>query len=143
MAGTVDGQAYRLGQHRGVWCAVIGHGRNKQRHSLGLATPKGARANGRSRKRLKLATKDEALRELRSFNTAVATSGIQGTATVAQIFDAYVKDREADGKLSIRRMHEAWRQMSAHFGHLRPDQIDRQTSRDYIALRRGLGVSNG
>jgi integrase len=33
--------------------------------------------------------------------------------------------------------------MRAHFGHLRPDQFDRQTWRDYIARRRGLGVSNG
>jgi integrase len=144
MAGTVDRQTYRLGEHRGVWCAVIGHGRNKQRHSLGLATPKGARKNGRAGKRLKVASKDEALRELRSFNTAVSTASIQGTATVAEIFDAYVKDREAEGKASaVRRAKEAWRQMGTQFGHLRPDQFDRQTWRDYIARRRGLGVSNG
>jgi integrase len=62
---------------------------------------------------------------------------------MAVIWDLYVKDREADGVASVRRMREAWRQMSAHFGHLMPDQIERQTSRDYIALRRGLGVSNG
>jgi integrase len=142
----MGGEVHRLGEHRGVWCAVKGHGKNKQRHSLGLATPKGARKNGRGGKelRLRVATRDEALRELRSYNTAVSTAGIQGDKTVAHIFDAYIADRLAEGKDSaVRRAREAWVQMGAHFGHLRPDQFDRQTWRDYIARRRGLGVSNG
>jgi integrase len=92
--------------------------------------------------KLRVAERDEALRELKRFNTAASTAHLNGSTTVADIFDAYVKDRKADGK-DTRRMNEAWKQMSGHFGHLMPDQIDKACCREYTRLRRNHGVSNG
>lgn len=40
-------------------------------------------------------------------------------------------------------MKQAWKPLEPHFGHLQPDQIDKDVCRKYIAKRKALGVSNG
>lgn len=58
--------------------------------------------------------------------------------TVAQIVEAYLTDKD---KTAIRAggLRDAWKQSKPHFGHLRPDQITRDTCRAYIAHRAGMG----
>jgi len=122
-------QVYRRGRHRGVWCVVWGHGRNKQRHALGI------KATALNR--------PDADREVARWNSGLAEAQRNGSAVaVAGIYDLYVKDREAVGK-DVQRMRDAWKPMAPHFGHLMPDQIEDQTCRDYAKHRRGHGVSNG
>ncbi|MBF0251664.1 MAG: site-specific integrase [Alphaproteobacteria bacterium] len=40
-------------------------------------------------------------------------------------------------------MLDAWKRLKPHFGHLRPDQINRMTCRAYTEDRRRAGVSDG
>lgn len=60
---------------------------------------------------------------------------------VSEIFAAYVEDRQ--NRTSHARMLDAWKQLKKHFGHLRPDQINRYLCRDYTCSRREDGVSDG
>ncbi len=122
-------EEFRLGKHRGKYVAVRGHGKDKQRSSLGLE----ARPH----------LKQEAQRQIRELNVLRGRAGNGKAATVAVVFDAYVEDREQDGVPSVFRMRQAWKPLGPHFGHMTPDQIDRETCRRYIKLRKDLGVSNG
>lgn len=58
--------------------------------------------------------------------------------TVCEIVEAYLDDKD---KTAIRAagLRDAWKQSKAHFGHLRPDQITRETCREYATARRKLG----
>jgi integrase len=53
--------------------------------------------------------------------------------------ESYLQDK-AD-KPSIAKMKDAWKPLRRHFGHLRPDQVTRSTSRLYWNAR--AGRSNG
>jgi integrase len=120
---------YRLGRNRGVWCAVHGRGRNKARISLGIED------TARNR--------PDALREVAKLNSGLIEARRKGDTTVAAIFEAYAKDREADGIAAAPRIRQAWKALGPHWGHLTPDLITKATSRAYVKLRRDHGVSNG
>jgi len=120
---------FRLGRHRGKWVAIQGRGVKKQRHSLGLAA--------------RPASKAEAQRLVRDLNLARGRATVGTNATVATVWAAYIADREYDNVPSVFRMKQAWKPLEPHFGHLQPDQIDKDACRKYIAKRRALGVSNG
>lgn len=125
----MSGDDFRLGKHRGVFVAIRGHGIHKRRHSLGIpARPAG---------------KAEAQRQVRELNLAQGRANLGQHVTVAGIYAAYVADREYDKIPSVFRMRQAWKPLEPHFGHLTPDQIDKDVCRKYIAKRKALGVSNG
>jgi len=91
-------------------------------------------------KRVSLGTKDKdtALRVLQDFRIKRPASG-SGAETVARIVEAYLQDRS--DKASIAKMKDAWKALKPHFGHLRPDQVSRDTCRAYAKRRKGR--SNG
>jgi integrase len=120
---------YRLGKHRGAWCAVTGRGRDKQRSSLGI---KATAAN-----------RPDALREIAKLNSGLIEAQRNGDTTVSSIYEVYAKDREEDGISAAPRIRQAWKALAPHFGHLTPDLINKKVCREYIKLRRNLGVSNG
>lgn len=93
------------------------------------------RENGRTqRRRLTGCDKDAAQRALADFTRSGQP---EHRSTVAMIMEAYLKDK-AD-KPSHARMGWAWARLKDHFGALRPDQVDRQTCREYVAKRRRQG----
>lgn len=63
--------------------------------------------------------------------------------TVGAVYDAYVKDREMDGKAAVPRMRDAWKRLNSTFGTLLPIQVNKDLCRSYMAKRRQAGVSNG
>jgi len=122
-------EEFRLGRHRGKFVAVRGRGKNKQRSSLGLE----ARPH----------RKAEAQREIRELNLRQGRAQLGPDVTVADVWKAYIADREYDQIPSVFRMKQAWKPLEPHFGHLAPDQIDKAICRAYLKLRRDKGVSNG
>jgi integrase len=55
--------------------------------------------------------------------------------------ETYLADK-AD-RPSRERMEFAWMRLKAHFGHLRPEQITRESCRAYIGTRRKAKISDG
>ena len=116
---------YRLGklgnQAVAVWRDDTGH----HRFRLGAAS-----------------TEQEARGLLAAFcdaRTAVkAASGL----SVAELFRAYMADREKDGK-RMPAFRDNWKALQPFFGDLRPLQIDADLCRSYAAKRIADGVSVG
>ncbi|MGH6689752.1 MAG: tyrosine-type recombinase/integrase [Gammaproteobacteria bacterium] len=54
----------------------------------------------------------------------------------------YLAEKDATAAAPAR-LREAWKPMSPHFANLRPDQIDRELCRSYVALRRTRKVGDG
>lgn len=107
----------RLKLYRGLW-AVIG------------------RDNGKTWRR-SLGTADRALAERKFRDIRVETPGELIEDAVRQ----YLGDKA--GRRSYGSMLTAWRALKPTFGHLRPDQIDRNLCRSYAAMRRKAGISDG
>lgn len=107
---------YRLKIYQGEWAIVW-------------------RQDGRTlRRRLTGLDRGAAERALEDFKRAGEPSHRD---TVAQIMDAYLKDKE--GKASHERMVWAWERMKDTFGALRPDQVTREKCRVYVKKRRDRG----
>lgn len=105
---------WRIKRYRGQWAAVRS-------------------TNGKSERRsLRTADLEEAKRQFADF-----VKPLPGK-TVAEIVEAYLTDKD---KTAIRAagLRDAWKQSKAHFGHMRPDQITRDTCRAYTAMRRARG----
>ena len=100
----------RLKWHRGAWYAVWSEGGQTKRRSL--------------------RTKDrgEAERVFRDFQRTPVGE------TVSDIYAAYETDKV--GIPSHERIVMAGKALLPHFGHFRPDQIDRKLCREYTAKRR-------
>lgn len=62
--------------------------------------------------------------------------------TIADLFPAYLRDRELDGKPVAKQEH-SWKALSPVFGHLRPGEVDKAVCRAYVKARSGLGRSVG
>lgn len=62
-------------------------------------------------------------------------------ATIADLWEAYRKEK--DGRQVARGMLHEWKAIGPHFGHLRPDHVTTHTCREYTALRRAAGKSDG
>lgn len=65
-----------------------------------------------------------------------------GKKTVAAIFPLYIKDREIDGK-SIEKQRHSWKALEPTFGHLTPDEIEKETCDTYRKSRFKMGRSQG
>lgn len=115
----------KLGKHRGqfvaIWYDEAGY---RHRHSLG--------------------TSDRELAKTRlvAFEAQLASKAPAGELTVAAIFRGYLKDREEDEK-STTRMGDAWKRLGPTFGHVRPADITKKTSQDYIKSRRTQKAGDG
>jgi integrase len=62
--------------------------------------------------------------------------------TVGDLFAAYVKDREQDGKL-VAAFHDNWKALRASFADLAPDAVNADVCRSYAKLRVSQGRSQG
>lgn len=107
----------RLKLYRGKYCAVW--------------TEKG------QTRRISLRTDDHQLARQRLADLEKTPVGV----TTAEIFAAYAADRQ--DRRTHTRMLDAWKRLAARFGHLRPDQITRQTCRAHTEDRRRDGVRDG
>lgn len=88
-------------------------------------------------KRRSLRTKDREEAERRLIDLQVSMAAPPGSL-VGEIVDAYLTEK--DGRIADHaRLKYGWERAKDHFGHLRPDQITRETCRDYIDLRRQQG----
>lgn len=62
--------------------------------------------------------------------------------TVGELFAAYVKDREQDGKL-VAAFHDNWKALRGSFADLAPDAVNADVCRSYAKLRVSQGRSQG
>jgi integrase len=62
--------------------------------------------------------------------------------TCADIFPLYLKDREIDGKNIEKQIH-SWKALAPLFGHLSPDDIEKEICDEYRKMRFNLGRSPG
>lgn len=105
---------WRIKLYRGTYAAVRSHGGQTERVSLRTKNLEEAK---------------------RSFQDWLKTPLGE---TVEELVEAYLKDKD---KTAIRadNMRVAWKASKPHFGHLRPDQVTRDTCRAYVAHRSKLG----
>lgn len=90
---------------------------------------------GRTRVSLHTKDRDQALRNLRDLEAErLALGRGEASGTIAGVLDAYLIEK-AD-RPSIAKMKDAVKALKPLVGHLRPDQIDRQTCRDYRKKRK-------
>lgn len=62
--------------------------------------------------------------------------------SVGELFQAYIRDREIDGK-SVEKQRHSWKALSKVFGHLSPSDIDKATCRAFSLARVEAGRSIG
>ncbi|MDY0242193.1 MAG: site-specific integrase [Rhodospirillaceae bacterium] len=62
--------------------------------------------------------------------------------TVTDAMAAYLADKDQSAT-APQRLHDAWKALKPHFGHLRPDQVTRDACRDYANTRRSAKRSDG
>ena len=100
--------------------------------------------NGR-RRRYRLSkgiSRDDAQRELVQFVKSRDRLAAREAKTVAELFAAYLKDRQIDGK-SIEKQRHSWKALVRVFGHLSPSDIDKASCRHFSSGREGAGRSLG
>lgn len=99
--------------------------------------------NGR-RFRRSLGTDDVAIGKARlaEFTRQLSSQDQGGPVTIAAIYQAYVADRQADGKTTTR-IQDAWRRLAPVFGEMLPAYVDKDVCRKYAKARAKDGVSNG
>jgi integrase len=99
--------------------------------------------NRRRRYRLsKNITLDQANAELDTFirnREKVLSAEIH---TIADLFPAYLRDRELDGKTTAKQEH-SWKALSPVFGHIKPGEVDKAICRAYVKRRSDQGRSVG
>jgi integrase len=118
------GEGPKLVWHRGILAVSFMHDGKRFRRSLGTDDI----ATARQRMADYLNAKD------RKTDT--------GPITVSEIYQAYVNDRQAEGKAVIR-INDAWRRLKPTFASLTPALIDRKVCKDYTEHRRSEGISDG
>ena len=115
----------RLGQYRGDWVAQWRDpDKGTQRRSLRLPAS---------------ADRGDAERALEIYRRSFQT---QGEKTVGQLMEVYFLDKDATA-ITPARLRFAWKALQPHFGHLRPEHIDREKCRAYTAARRSKGIQDG
>jgi integrase len=62
--------------------------------------------------------------------------------TVGEIFDAYIRDREIDGKPTGKHT-VSWKALRPYFAHMSPSDIDKKACRDFQDARTRAGRSLG
>ncbi len=106
---------YSLQQLNGVACAVWQENGKRRRFRLGVRTEVDGRA------------------ALARFASVEAASRVSAK-TVGEIFQAYVEDRERDGKL-VRCFHDNWRALAGTFSAMQPEAINADVCRAYAKER--------
>lgn len=110
----------RLKLYRGKWAAV------------------GKDAEGRTwRRSLRTSDRAEAERRLRDARYETPAD------TIEDAMSLYLAEKRTQNARSYQSMLTAWRALKPVFGHLRPDQVNRDLCRSYASKRRRGGVSNG
>lgn len=117
---------YRLGKLKGRWVVVWSEDGRRKRWRLIAETPAEARA---------------ALREFTREREALRRP--QDKLTVGDLWADYVAEKEAQGKVSVGRMKDAWKRLEPTFSHLPPHHVDADLVRGYVALRRASGAGEG
>jgi len=62
--------------------------------------------------------------------------------TIGAIYKAYIADRQAEEKSTVR-IRDAWKRLEASFGHIRPADLTKKDVKTYTVARRAAGVSDG
>ncbi len=131
---------WELGQYRGKWCAVRWEGdrtdsSNRRRTSLRIDVSRGIEAGQQA---------------LIKFAGNVEASTPKNGGTIREIYEAYTKDREIEGKDTSRYMQH-WKSLQATFGDLKPEDLMQKILVDgemrtlchkYAFERSATGVSN-
>lgn len=117
---------FRLARVNGRYFVVWYEGGRRQRRALGTTD-----------KAIGLARLSAFVRKL-SFERKAGES-----LTMTAIYDAYVADREIEGKAAVPRMRDAWKRLSPTFGALSPMHINKSLCRSYTERRRKQGVGDG
>src|SRR5690625_5072958 len=118
MGGGIRMPEIRIAAFRGKWHAIWYDAEGKRRR-VSLNVPADAAHLG--------SAKREAADLKRQLNQPTGD-------TVADIWRAYMADH-GDHTRNPDRLRYAWKALAPHFGHLRPDQIDRNTCRAYNKAR--------
>jgi len=128
MSGRGD-RSPRIVSYRGKWCVQFWDGPERRRVSLGNLDATAAHL-------------EEAKRAFRDFAKQLAAP--VGN-TCQDIYDAYIKDKAASEKplVAEQRVKDAWKALKWHFAPLMPEQISRDTCREYIRARRAEGRQDG
>lgn len=77
------------------------------------------------------------------FKRAFTLASQGAPAEIADIFAAYLADREEEKKPAAPRIRDAWKRLSPVFGPLLPAQVTAGLCKDYISEREGAGASPG
>jgi integrase len=93
------------------------------------------------RRRYRLDARDRKAAEAEAVDVIRREIGKPPSTTIADLWEAY--RREKHGRRVAVAMGHEWRAMGAHFGHLRPDQINVEGCRSYIGSRRKAGKHDG
>lgn len=117
---------YRLGRLRGEFVAVWYDAGRRRRWKLGTADAATARAR---------------LREFSNQRDAIREP--QKRVTVGDIWDDYVAEKAAEGKVSVTRMRDAWKRLGLYFAGKVPTDVSGNLGREYARLRRLDGASDG
>jgi integrase len=109
--------------YRGAWAAYWREDGQPQRRSLRTSDKSEA---------------EQRLTDMRARWRAALCDG-----TVAGIYALYTADKIEVHKQVPQTVKYAWRVLEPFFAHMRPDQIDRATCREYVRARRAAGKKDG
>lgn len=117
---------YRLGRLKGQFVVVWEEEGRRRRWRLGSSDPREARA--------KLQEFVKERERLQRPNAEL---------TVADIWADYVAEKRAEGRISVGRIEDAWKQVGPAFSSYRSTDVTAEAARGYISQRRNRGASDG
>lgn len=121
-----DRADYRLGRLKGRWVVMWEEGGRRHRWRLvGATSAVEARA---------------ALRDFARERDALARPR---RVTVEDLWNSYIAEKIAEGKVSTSRMADAWKALRPAFSDLSPQEANAETVRRYVDVRRKTGVGDG
>jgi integrase len=121
------GTEYKLGRLKGRFVVTWREDGRRRRYRLGKGISKS----------------EAELQRVRFLKSRERLNAREAT-TVGELFAAYLKDREIDGK-SIEKQRHSWKALAPAFGALSPSDITKTTCREFssgrVACGRSLGTS--
>lgn len=118
-------QIWRIGRHRGHYCAVTGKGVDRRRVKLDAADAEGAASS------------------VRELNLKTQRLSLPERLTLRQLFTLYENDREANGVVNLTRIKEVGRTLNPIWGELTAEEISKVEVERFIKARRAVGCTNG
>jgi len=97
----------------------------------------------RHRRSLGTADRQVATAALIEFKRTYTATTSGSPVTVAEIYQAYLEDRMAEGKAAVPRIRDAWKRLSDFFGAMMPYQINEDQCREYSKGRYAAGAGPG